>query len=75
MPPLLWGSANLKAAACPAAWLWHGYLAPGAITLLTSQWKAGKTTMASVLLSRLKTGGQLAGLSLAAGKAIVVTEE
>ena len=25
-------------------WLWKGYLAAGDITLLTSQWKTGKTT-------------------------------
>ena len=76
MPPLLWGAAHLAAAArASTAWLWQGYLAPGSVTLLTSRWKAGKTTLVSVLLSRLKTGGQLAGLSLAAGKAVVVSEE
>jgi hypothetical protein len=57
------------------AWLWHGYLAPGNITLLTSQWKSGKTTLISVLLARLKTGGQLAGLAVAPGRAVVVSEE
>src|SRR5207253_3188269 len=56
-------------------WLWQGYLAPGNITLLTSQWKAGKTTLVSVLLSRLKDGGTVGGLPLRAGKAAVVTEE
>lgn len=56
-------------------WLWHGYLAPGNVTLLTSQWKSGKTTLVAVLLSRLKTGGSLAGLTVAPGKAVVVTEE
>jgi hypothetical protein len=25
-------------------WLWEGYLARGSLTLLTSLWKAGKTT-------------------------------
>jgi AAA domain len=75
MPPLLWGPAALAAAARPAAWLWHGFLAPGAVTLMTSQWKAGKTTLASVLLARMQTGGALAGLPLAAGKAVVVSEE
>jgi hypothetical protein len=76
MPPLVWGQANLSAAAgTPQPWLWHGYLAPGAVTLLTGQWKAGKTTLAAVLLSRLKTGGELAGLPLARGRAIVVSEE
>ena len=72
---LIWGSAGLAAAAAPISWLWQGYLARGAVTLMTSQWKAGKTTLASVLLARLKTGGQIAGLDLAAAKAIVVTEE
>jgi hypothetical protein len=76
MPPLVWGQANLSAAAGPPKpWLWHGYLAPGAVTLLTGQWKAGKTTLASVLLARLKAGGELAGLPLAAGQAVVVSEE
>jgi hypothetical protein len=56
-------------------WLWHGYLAPGAVTLLTSLWKAGKTTLVSVLLAKLHDGGALAGLPLAAGKAAVVSEE
>jgi hypothetical protein len=56
-------------------WLWHGYLAPGVTTLLTSQWKSGKTTLVSVLLARLKAGGQFAGLPLRAGKAVVVSEE
>src|SRR5262249_39390829 len=38
------------------AWLWQGYLAPGNVTLLTSQWKSGKTTLVSILLARLKEG-------------------
>jgi hypothetical protein len=38
-------------------WLWHGYLAGGELTLLTSLWKSGKTTLLSVLLSRMRDGG------------------
>lgn len=57
------------------AWLWHGYLGRGMITAFTSQGKSGKTTLASVLLARLAQGGQLAGLPLAAGRAVVITEE
>ena len=54
---------DLNAAAqASLPWLWHGFLAPGNITLLTSQWKSGKTTLIAVLLSRLNAGGQLAGL-------------
>jgi hypothetical protein len=76
MPPLVWGQADLSAAAgLPLPWLWHGYLIPGALTLLTGQWKTGKTTLASVLLARLKTGGDLAGLPLTAARALVVSEE
>jgi hypothetical protein len=68
--------ADLKAAGpAPARWLWHGYLAPGEVTLLTSQWKSGKSTLRAVLLTRLKAGGDLAGLTVRAGKAVVVSEE
>src|SRR5262249_55097122 len=56
-------------------WLWQGYLMPGAVTLLTSLWKSGKTTLLSVLLSRLNAGGQLAGLPGRAGRAVVVSEQ
>lgn len=59
----------------PWHWLWHGYLAARRLTLLTSQWKAGKTTLASILLARMKAGGQLAGLPVAPSKVIVVSEE
>src|SRR5262245_40740666 len=56
-------------------WLWDGYLAPGQVTLLTSQSKSGKTTLLSILLQRLKQGGLLAERPLAAASAVVVSEE
>jgi hypothetical protein len=56
-------------------WLWQGYLAARNVTLLTSQWKSGKTTLVSVLISKLKEGGTLGGQQLHAGKAAVVSEE
>jgi hypothetical protein len=59
----------------PIRWLWHGYLAAGAVTLLTSRWKAGKTTLLSVLLARMGSGGDLAGLPVAGGRGAVVSEE
>jgi hypothetical protein len=34
-------------------WLWHGYLAPGKVTLLTSEWKSGKTTLTAHLFARM----------------------
>lgn len=71
-----WGMASLRGQAEPTVrWLWHGYLASGSVTLLTSQWKTGKTTLTSVLLSRMKNGGTLAGLPVSAGRAIVLSEE
>jgi hypothetical protein len=68
--------ADLRPAAeDPRDWLWQGYLLPGAVTLLTSLWKSGKSTLLAVLLSRLKTGGALAGLPVRAGRAVVLSEE
>ena len=41
----------------------------------TSQWKAGKTTLATILIDRMRAGGELAGRAVAAGKAVIVSEE
>src|SRR5690348_2782092 len=49
-------------------WLWQGYIASGNITLFTSLWKAGKTTLISVLLARLHDGQPLAGLRVRPSK-------
>ena len=56
-------------------WLVQGLIARGCMTLLTSQWKAGKTTWLSLLLSRRATGGQVGGLTVLPGKTVVVSEE
>jgi hypothetical protein len=56
-------------------WVWDGYLARGALTLLTGQWKVGKTTLLAALLARLGKGGTLAGRVVTPGRAIVLTEE
>src|SRR5260370_22347601 len=74
-PPETWPGDPDEAPEPPTSWVWEGYLASGNVTLLTSQWKLGKTTLLSVLLARLKTGGELAGLPVTAGKALVVSEE
>src|SRR2546427_417676 len=64
-PRELW-SADLDAAAAgEMPWLWHGLLAPGNLTLLTSQWKSGKTPLLSGLLAGRDEGnaaGMLEGL-------------
>jgi hypothetical protein len=56
-------------------WLWHGYLAHGKLTALVSPPKSGKTTLLSHVLSRMNAGGQLAGLAVTQGHALVVSEE
>jgi hypothetical protein len=66
---------DLDADTQPHIWLWHGYLAVGAVTLLTSPWKSGKTTLVSALLRQMATGGELAGLAVRLGKAAIVSEE
>ena len=49
---------ELAASASPGVpWLWHGFLAPGKVTALTSQTKSGKTTVASLLFVCLQGGG------------------
>jgi AAA domain len=75
IPQPLWDH-EIRAIREPAAeWLWHGFVAGGNVTLLTSLWKAGKTTLLSMLLSRRKQGGTLAGLHVKPGKTAVVSEE
>src|SRR5436189_2007477 len=65
-----------RAEAGPAyEWLWQGYLATGMITLFTSRWKSGKTTLFSHLLNRREKGGTLADVPVTAGKTVVVSEE
>lgn len=80
---------------CPAAdqralipWLWHGLLAPGKLTLFTSLWKSGKTTLLAHLLARrvpvadsAQPGGQaqpdrdFLGLAVKPGVTLIVSEE
>lgn len=56
-------------------WLWQYYLAPGSLTLLTGQWKCGKTTLLALLLDRMRSGGSLLGFAVRPGKALVISEE
>ncbi len=67
-------SRDLTPASADVPWLWDGYLAPCTITLLTSQWRTGKTTLLSVLLAR-RAAGSLAGRPLRPGRTAVVCEE
>jgi AAA domain len=56
-------------------WLYRGYLARGNVTLLTSQWKAGKTTLLTGLLQQFAAGGTFLGRAVVPAKALVVSEE
>jgi len=58
-----------------AEWLWHGYLSPSNITLFSALWKSGKTTLLAHLLRSMETGGDFCGRKIAAGRALVVSEE
>ena len=52
-----------------AVWLWEGYLMPGDVTLLTSLWKTGKTTLLAGLLQSLGTGTPFLGRATRPGRA------
>ncbi len=56
-------------------WIWPGFISRGNLTLLTSMWKAGKTTLLAHLLSRRASGQPFIGLPLAPGKTAVISEE
>lgn len=56
-------------------WLWHGYLARGDLTLLTSLWKAGKTTLLAGLMQRFAAGGEFLGRAVAPARVLIVSEE
>ncbi|MBI3407910.1 MAG: AAA family ATPase [Planctomycetes bacterium] len=58
-----------------ADWLLPGFIARRNMTLLTSMWKAGKTTLLAHLLARRVGGQPLFGLPVAPGKTVVISEE
>jgi hypothetical protein len=66
---------HLDAAAEPRQWIWDGFMARGQITLFTSMWKAGKTTLLSHLLAQRRQGGELVGYPVSAGGSAIVSEE
>jgi hypothetical protein len=68
---------RLSAEPTPTAadWLWHGYLRAGEITLLTSQWKTGKTTLLLGLLRALGAGHPFLDRPTRPSRAWVISEE
>src|SRR5437868_5653238 len=73
--PLPMDQLDPPGAALTTDWLWHGYLARGNLTLLTSQWKAGKTTLLTGLLQQFATGGSFLGRAVVPARALVLSEE
>jgi KaiC/GvpD/RAD55 family RecA-like ATPase len=55
-------------------WYWPGYVARGAVTLLTGLWKAGKTTLLIHLLRDLYVGGGLVDVPIDQ-PTLIVSEE
>ena len=68
-------TGQLETNAHAHGWIWDGYLAPGQITLFTSVWKSGKTTLLAHLLAQRRSGGTLAGRAIAPGATAVISEE
>ncbi len=68
-------SAQLDADVPERPWIWEGYLARGQITLFTSLWKFGKTTLLSHLLAQRHAAGTLAGKTVTPGVSLIVSEE
>lgn len=56
-------------------WLWHGLIARRNVTLFTSQWKAGKTTLVTGLLQQFASGGTFLDRPVVPAKMLVVSEE
>ncbi len=73
--PIPMDELDAHAPPATARWLWNGYLAPGDVTILTSQWKTGKTTLLTGLLQNLGTGEPFLGRTVERGRAWIVSEE
>jgi hypothetical protein len=71
----IWSDAFPPAPQAPTEWIWEGLIKPRSLTLLTSQWKAGKTTLLSILLGLRVAGGSLGGLAVKPGNTLIITEE
>jgi hypothetical protein len=75
LPEPIWDTQVASTPESAADWLLPGFISRGNMTLLTSMWKAGKTTLLAHLLARRNTGQPLLGLPVSAGKTVVISEE
>jgi len=69
------GTDFLAAPDAPPDWLWEGFLVRGQVTLLTSAWKCGKSTLLAMLLRERQRSGALLGRAVEPGVTAVVSEE
>jgi hypothetical protein len=67
--------SKLASLAPPVNWIWDGVLATGMVTMVSSRWKLGKTTLMSTLLARLTGGGTFAGSTFKPMRVGVLSEE
>jgi hypothetical protein len=67
--------AELQALPSEPDWLWHGFLAPGSLTMLAGHPFAGKSMLVSGLLRALETGEPFLERTTKAASALLVTEE
>src|SRR6476619_208053 len=56
-------------------WLWHGFVARGLVTLLTSPSKNGKTTLLTGLMQQFARGGTFLDRPIQRGRVLYVSEE
>jgi KaiC/GvpD/RAD55 family RecA-like ATPase len=56
-------------------WLWEGFLAPGAVTLLAGEPKVGKSTFVAALLGSIERAESFLGKATRRTGSIVITEE
>ncbi len=75
LPPEMWDNQVASLPETAHDWLVPGFLARGNMTLLTSMWKAGKTTLLAHLLAHRVNSQPLLGRAVAPGKSVVISEE
>jgi hypothetical protein len=74
-PQEVWDNDISAVTRSAADWVLPGFVARGNMTLLTSLWKAGKTTLLTHLLKCRVTGKGLFDRVVAPGKSVVISEE
>jgi hypothetical protein len=75
LPQAIWDTEVASMPETAADWLLPGFVARHNMTLLTSMWKAGKTTLLSHLLARRASGQPFLGRPVSPGKSVVISEE